>query len=145
MITSANRLEETILAIRGLADRTRLMVAAALLALKVVLGLWAAFALLTASADDPQTFFGETINSRQTGLGLFVGALALVTLIVITYLVQFRRWARWAAIAIEAVATVLAGSRLGSATVPALVSIVLSLAVITLLMSAGGRREDEPD
>jgi hypothetical protein len=127
--------------IRGLADRTRLLVASALLALKVVLGLWAAFALLTASADDPQNFFGETIDTRQTGLGLFVGALALVTLFVISYLVRFRRWARWAGIVIEVVAIVLAGSRLGSATVPALVSIVLSLAVITLLMSAGGRAD----
>jgi hypothetical protein len=127
--------------IRGVADRTRLLVASALLALKVVLGLWAAFALLTASADDPQSFFGETITTRQTGLGLFVGALALVTLFVITYLVRFRRWARLAAIAIEVVAIVLAGSRLGSATVPALVSIILSLAVITLLMAAGGRRD----
>src|SRR5918999_1960511 len=118
MITSTRRLEESILAIRGLADRTRLMVAAAVLALKVVLGLWAAFALLTASADDPQTFFGETINSRQTGLGLFVGALALVTLIVITYLVRFRRWARWAAIAIEAGGADLVRRRPRVAAVP---------------------------
>jgi hypothetical protein len=126
------------MAIKGLAARTRITVASALLALKAVLGLWAAFALITASASNYRSFLGESITSRQTGLGLLVLALAVITLVVVAYLIRFRNWARWAAISLEAVGIVLAITRIGRATGPALIAIALSLAVITLLLSAGG-------
>jgi hypothetical protein len=134
----ANVWEERQLAIQGLAARTRITVASALLALKAVLGLWVAFALITASASNYRSFLGESITSRQTGLGLLVLALAVITLVVVAYLIRFRNWARWAAISLEAIGIVLALSRVGAATGPALIAIALSLAVITLLLSAGG-------
>jgi hypothetical protein len=130
--------EERAMAIQGLAARTRITVASALLALKAVLGLWAAFALITASASNHRSFLGENITSRQTGLGLLVLALAVITLVVVAYLIRFRNWARWAAISLEAIGIALALSRVGAATGPALIAIALSLAVITLLLSAGG-------
>lgn len=120
----------------GLAARTRITVAAVVLTLKTVLGLWAVFVLVSASADNPRSFLGADVDSRQIGLGTLVLGLALVTLVVIVNLMRFRRWARWAAIVLESFAIVLALTLVGRAAGPALVAIVLALAVITLLASA---------
>jgi hypothetical protein len=120
----------------GLAVRSRIAVAAVVLALKAVLGLWAAWALVTASTDNQRSFLGADIDGRQIGLGTLVLGLAFVTLVVIFNLMRFRRWARWAAIVLESFAVVLALTLVGRAAGPALVAVVLSLAVITLLASA---------
>jgi hypothetical protein len=57
-------------------------------------------------------------------------------------LLRYKPWARPSAVTLEVLGIVLAASRLGRALGPALVSIVLSLAVITLLISAGRSRSD---
>jgi hypothetical protein len=122
--------------------RVKVTVAAGILLLKAALGVWASIALLTASADNEQSFLGETIRNRRIGLGLLLLVLAAITLVVVVQLVRLRSWSRLAAIALEVVAVVLALTRIASATGPALVSLVLSAAVITLLLSAGSFDRD---
>ena len=105
--------------------------------LKAALGVWAAIALLTASADHEKSFLGETIDERRTGLGLLISALVLVTIFVVFQLLRLRPWARTAAVVLECLAIVLALSRLPNAVGPSLVATVLSVAVITLVVTAG--------
>lgn len=122
--------------------RAKVTVSAAILLLKAALGVWASIALLTASADNEQSFLGETIRNRRIGLGLLVLVLTAVTVVVAVQLVRLRPWSRAAAIALEVVAIVLALTRIASATGPVLVSLVLSAAVITLVISAGSFDRD---
>lgn len=121
-------------------DRTKVTAAAAILLVKAVLGLWGAFVLMTASASHEKNFLGETVSKRRTGLGLVILLLALITLVVAVQLLRYRPWARPSAIALEVVAIILAITRVPNAVGPALVSIVLSVAVITLVASAGRSR-----
>jgi hypothetical protein len=123
-------------------DRAKVSVASAILLLKAALGLWAAFALLTASASDEKNFLGETISKKRSGLGLLILVLALATAFVAVQLLRYRPWARPSAVVLEVLGIILAVTRITSATGAALVSIVLSIAVITLVLSAGTSRSD---
>ncbi len=122
--------------------RAKVTVSAGILLLKAALGVWASIALLTASADNEKSFLGETIRTRRTGLGLLLLLLAAVTVVVVVQLLRLRPWSRTAAIVLEVVAIVLALTRIAAAPGPALVSLVLSAAVITLLLSAGSFDRD---
>lgn len=126
-------------------DRAKVTAAAGILLVKAVLGLWGAFVLMTASASHEKSFLGETISRRRTGLGLLILLLALITLVIGVQLLRYRPWARPSAIALEVVAIVLALTRLPNAVGPALVSIILSIAVITLVASAGRSRSARSD
>lgn len=120
-----------------------LIAAAVLLAIKAVLGIWAAFALLTATRSDHKTFLGESIESRRTGLGLLVVALVIVTALVAFQLVRLRPWARLGAFVLEGAAIALAITRIGSAPGPAIISLLFSIAVIGLVLAAGGAPEED--
>lgn len=123
-------------------DRAKVTAASAILLLKAALGVWAGFALLTASKRDHKDFLGETITTRRTGLGILVLILVVITVFVVWQLTRRKPWARLAAIVLETGAIVLALTRITKATGPALVSIVFSIAVITLLLSAGRTEYD---
>src|SRR5688572_11971268 len=112
----------------GLGNRAKLGAAAAVLLLKAALGAWAATALLTATgkglldSTDPsrgeKSFLGETIRTRNTGLGLLLLLLVVVTVAIVVQLIQQKPWARIAAIVLEGVAVLLAIWRLPDAVVP---------------------------
>jgi hypothetical protein len=81
-------------------------------------------------------------KALEKGLGLLLLGLVALALVVAVQLVRLKPWARPAALALEVVAVVLALTRIAAATGPALVSLVLSAAVITLLLSAGSFDRD---
>jgi hypothetical protein len=123
-------------------DRAKVTAASAILLLKAALGLWAGFALLTASASHEKSFLGETITKKRTGLGLLILLLAVVTVVVAVQLLRYRPWARPSAVGLEVLGIILAVTRIGNAPAPALMAIVLSVTVITLVLSAGTTRSD---
>lgn len=127
--------------------RRRLIIGVAclLLAVKAALGLWGAYALLTASPENPRSFLGETVATRNVGLGLVLLILAVLALGVVLALWQGKRWARPAAIGLELLAIALALSRIGSATGPAVLAILLGVVVIALLVGRNARLESAPE
>ena len=107
--------------------------AAALLAVKAALGLWAAIVVLTASADDPGSFLGQAVRRRRTGVGVLLLVLVAVAVVVAVGLVTGRTWAPVAAYVLEGLAVLLALSRIGSRPLAAVVSLALSGAILGLV------------
>jgi hypothetical protein len=120
------------------------LVAAAILGVKAVLGLWAALIVLSASPTRPHNFLGYPVSRRGVLVGLLLVALAAVTMAVAVGLARWRPGARWAAFGLEAVAVGLALSRLPSRPRVAWVALALSAAVVLLLAVPVGRRPRPP-
>lgn len=110
------------------------VVAAVLLGVKAVLGLWAALVVLVSSPTRPQSFLGHPVSRRGVLVGLLLVALVAVTVAVAVALVRGRPAARWAGLVLELVAVALALSRLDTRPTTAYVALVLSGAVILLLI-----------
>lgn len=110
------------------------MLAAAILIVKAVLGLWASLVVLVSSPTRPQSFLGHPVSRRGVLIGLLLVALVAVTVAVAVSLLRGRPGARWAGLALEAVVVVLALSRLDSRPKTAYVGLALSGAVILLLL-----------
>ena len=110
--------------------------AAVVLVVKAALGLWAAYALLTASRTHHLSFLGGTVTSRHAALGVLLLALAVASVGVAGALAQMRRRARMAAFGLEAVGVALAVARLGTHPGSSLVSLALSAVIIGSLLSA---------
>ena len=107
--------------------------AAALLALKAVLGLWAAVVALTASATQPHTFLGQAVRRRAGGVGFVLLVFVAVTVVVIVGLVQGLSWAPIATYVLEGLAALLALSRIGTRPRAAILALILSAAIVTLV------------
>jgi hypothetical protein len=114
---------------------TMVTVAAVVLALKAALGVWASYALLSASRTHHRCFLGGTVTSRHTGLGVLMFVLAAASVVVVAALALMRQRARMAAFALEGVGIILALSRLGTRPGSSLVSLVLSAVIIGSLLS----------
>jgi hypothetical protein len=112
-----------------------ILAARAVLTVKAVLGLWAAYALLTASRAHHRTFLGATIKSRHSGTGDILLVLAVVTVVAVLALARPRRWARTMTLILEGASVTAALSVIRSRTAPALVALALSVVVVGLLVS----------
>jgi hypothetical protein len=109
--------------------------AGGLLAVKAVLGFWAAYALLTASKAHHRSFLGGTVSTKHTGLGLLLLLLAVASVVVAAGLLRAAPWGRTAAFALEGAGAVLAGSRLVAHPLSSTVSLALAAAIIGLLLA----------
>jgi hypothetical protein len=110
------------------------VVSAVVLAVKAGLGLWAAYALMTASRTHHRSFIGAAVTTRHTGLGLLLLLLAAVSLAAAFGLVAAQPWARPSVFGIEALGAVLAMSRIASRPASSLLSLSLSSLIILLLL-----------
>ena len=111
-------------------------VGAVALGVKAILGLWASYALLTASSAHHRSFLGATVTTRHTGLGVLLLVLAVASLIVVAGLALLHPMARVAALALEVLGIVLALARITSRPGPAVVSLAVSAVIIGSLLSA---------
>jgi hypothetical protein len=111
------------------------VVSAVVLAVKAGLGLWAAYALMTASRTHHRSFIGSAVTARHTGLGLLLLLLAAVSLVAVGALLSGRRWARASVFGIEGIGAALAISRIASRPASSLVSLGLSAVIVGLLLS----------
>ncbi len=121
--------------------------AAVVLGVKAVLGLWAALVVLVSSPTRPQSFLGHPVSRRGVFVGLLLVALVAITIAVAVGLLRGRPGARWAGLALELVAVALALSRLDTRPTTAYVALALSAAVILLLivpLRPSPRPVDEP-
>ena len=107
--------------------------AAALLGLKAVLGLWAAIVVLSASATRPHSFLGQAVRRRAGGIGFLLLVFVAVTVVVLIALVQGASWAPIATYVLEGLAVLLALTRIGSRPRAAILAIVLSAIIVTLV------------
>jgi hypothetical protein len=121
---------------------TRYKVAAGLLAFKAVLGLWAAVVLFSASRGRARTFLGAAVRRRAGGLGVVVLVFVAAAVVVVIGLWQARPWAPVSAYVLEAMAVLLALSRIGRRPGAALLSLALSAAIVSLV--AAGSRSAPP-
>ncbi|MFN2606385.1 MAG: hypothetical protein ABR511_00615 [Acidimicrobiales bacterium] len=121
-------------------------VAAAMLAVKAVLGLWAAIVVFSASATRTRRFLGQVVHRRLVGAGVLLLLLVAATVVVAAGLVLGLSWARIAAFVLEGAAAVVALSRLGTRPGAAVVSLLLSAVVVALLLvpPGAGRRATPP-
>jgi hypothetical protein len=119
---------------------TTVVGAAAVLLVKAALGLWGAYALISASSHHYRRFLGGVIHSRHLFLGVLILVLAVLALVVATGLLAFRTWARIGAFVLEGVAVILALSRVGTRPGAAIVSLALSAVVIGLLLTPSAAR-----
>ncbi|MEY2474940.1 MAG: hypothetical protein QOG87_255 [Actinomycetota bacterium] len=86
-------------------------IAAVLLAVKGVLGVWAGLVLMTTSPTDPRSFLGSEVHTRRTGLGLVILVLSVVTLLIAAAVI---RWAPRAVPAALALSAAIVGLLLAS-------------------------------
>src|SRR5438270_13237312 len=112
------------------------LVAAGLLGLKALLGLWAAVVALTASATRPHTFLGQAVRRRAGGVGFVLLVFVAVTVVVIVGLVQGLSWAPIATYVLEGLAALLALSRIGTRPRAAILAPNLSAAIVHLVSVA---------
>ncbi len=117
-------------------------VAAGLLGLKAVLGLWAVVVLFSASTARPRTFLGAAVRRRAGGVAIVLLLFVVATVVVLVGLVQARSWAPVSAYVLEALAVLLALSRIGRRPGAAVLSLALSAAIVSLVASA--RRSPRP-
>lgn len=115
--------------------------ASVVLLVKAGLGLWGAYALLTASPTHHRWYLGSTVTVRHAGLGLALGLLAVVSIVVAVALLRLVFWARLGAFVLEGVGALLAVSRLVSHPGSSLLSLALSFAVIGLLLVGSSARQ----
>jgi len=108
--------------------------AAVLLAVKASLGLWAGYALVSASRAHHRSFLGETVTVPHRGLGWTLVALAAVSLAVAVALLRAAPWARIGVLGLEAVGAALALTRVASHTSSSVLSLALSVVIVTLVV-----------
>jgi hypothetical protein len=111
------------------------------LLVKAGLGLWVAYALLTASAPHYRTYLASTVARRHASLGSALLMLALASIVLGVALVRLVPWARVGAFGVEGVGIVVAASRLASHPGSSLLSVALSLVVFGLLLAPGQATE----
>jgi hypothetical protein len=108
--------------------------ASVVLLVKAALGLWAAFALLTASRAHRRSFLGGTVRVRHAGLGSLLLVLAVVSVVFAVALLRLVRWSRVATFVLEGVGIVVALARLVSHPGSSLFSLALSVVIVGLLL-----------
>jgi hypothetical protein len=108
--------------------------ASAVLLVKSALGLWGAYALLSASRAHHRSFLGGTIRTRNVSLGIALGALAVASLVVALELLRMAPWARLAAFVLEGVGSALALARVASRPASSLTSLAMSAVIVGLLL-----------
>jgi hypothetical protein len=111
------------------------LAASTVLVVKAGLGLWAAYALMSATPAHHRTFLGGVVRSRQTGLGWVLFVLAIASIVVGIALTRVVPWARVSAFALEGAGIVLAAARVASRPASSVLSLMLSAAVILSLLS----------
>lgn len=109
--------------------------AAILLGVKVVLGIWVALILFSATRLHHRRFLGAVVRRHHPGLGVLLLVFVAVTVAVIIGLVTLSAWARIAAFVLEGVTIVAALIEIASRPGVSLFSVVLSLIVIGLLVT----------
>jgi hypothetical protein len=101
---------------------------------KAALGVWGAYALLSASRSHHRTFLGGTVRSRNLSLGLTLGVLAVASLVIAVALARLVPWARLGAFILEGVGSVLALARIVHRPASSLTSLALSAVIVGLLL-----------
>jgi hypothetical protein len=110
-----------------------------LLGLKALLGLWAAIVVLSASASRPRSFLGQAVHRRVAGVGFLLLVFVAATVVILVGLVQRASWAPIAAYVLEGLAVVLALTRIGTRPRAAILSLVLSAVIVTLVYLGASR------
>jgi hypothetical protein len=111
--------------------------ASVVLVVKATLGVWGAYALLSASRLHHRSFLGGTVRARNVSLGLALGVLAVASLVVAVALVRALPSARLGAFILEGVGSVLALARIAHRPASSLTSLALSAVIVGLLLVPG--------
>jgi hypothetical protein len=115
------------------------IVAAALMALKALLGFWAAMVALTASSRRTRRFLGQAVTHRAAGVGLILLIFVAATIAVAVGLILSKSWAPIATYVLEGLAVLLALIKIANRPRAAVLAIILSAVIVTLVWLGSSR------
>jgi hypothetical protein len=117
------------------------IVAAALMALKALLGFWAAMVALTATSRRARRFLGQAVTHRAAGVGIILLVFVAATIAVAIGLVLSKSWAPIATYVLEGLAVLFALVKIANRPRAAILAIILSAVIVGLVALGSSPRQ----